>query len=112
MGSKRVPSGISIRPYRNNPLISLAGGGLGVDIGLFVVLASWVIFSSFAAPWWISRSIMGGGSSGLSAVMAATLGAGARRASSFAYRAAVSAGIGAAGALQQPRRSQKEEPKV
>ena len=82
----------------NNPLISFAGGGLGVDIGLFVVLASWVIFSSFAAPWWISRSIMGDGSSGLSAVMAATLGAGAIRAGSFAYRAAASAGMGAAGA--------------
>jgi hypothetical protein len=77
----------------NNIAVSMFNG-TGVELGIFVVLAIWVIGSAIFAPWFISKAIMGG-ASGISIVAGATLGAAAMRAQQMGYRA-VTAGLSGA----------------
>ena len=85
---------MSVNPTNN--LGETALGSVGTFLGMWVVLAIWVIGSSLMAPLLISVALMGG-TSGLLAVFGATVGATAIKAAGSGQQAAVLA-ASAAGA--------------
>jgi hypothetical protein len=91
----RLLINVAVNPA-NDPGLAAFGTG-AMLLGYWILLAIWVIGSSIAGPWMISRSLMSG-SSAITAVLGGTLGAAAASAPRIAYRAALlSAGTGAVG---------------
>jgi hypothetical protein len=91
----RLLINVAVNPT-NDPGLATFGTG-AMLLGYWILLAIWVIGSSLAGPWIISRSLMAG-SSEITAVLGGTLGVAAASVPRMAYRAAMlSAGAGALG---------------
>lgn len=84
---------IAVNPT-SNVAIQLFSFGV-MQLGLWIVLAIWVIGSSVVGPWLITRSLVAG-SSAIAAVIGGTIGAAAANAPGIAYKtAAIASGVGA-----------------
>jgi hypothetical protein len=88
---------IAVNPT-SNVAIQLFSFGV-MQLGLWIVLAIWVIGSSVVGPWLITRSLVAG-SSAIAAVIGGTIGAAAASTPGIAYKtAAIASGAGAGAAV-------------